>query len=365
MKVMAFTKYGSLAASTRQRILQYVPYLERAGITVEVHALLDNDYVQSLASGEPYSKARIVRSYFRRLRQLVTRPDADILWVYAELFPYLPAQFETLAFRHDKPVVYDFDDAFFHQYDDSRRLVINRTLGGKLEPLLRGAAACCCGNAYLQDYASRFCDRSLVLPTVVDAEQYRPVTRSRLQPVTIGWIGSPTTFDYLRFVFPLLRELVASHNVQIQIVGAGANGAAASFPGMGLIDWTEESEIASIQQMDIGIMPLPDELWARGKSGYKLVQYMACGLPVVASPVGVNATIVTHGDNGFLAETLEHWRAALVSLVEDRALRDRMGQSGRRLAMERYSLQSQAPRLVELFDSLTLRRETNIASPDG
>jgi hypothetical protein len=199
----------------------------------------------------------------------------------------------------------------------------------------------------------------LIVPTAVNADKYRPRQRSPGQPITIGWIGSPSTFSYLAPLFPLLKELVASHGVRIHVVGAGARGASTSFPGLELIDWSEASEIESIQNMDIGIMPLPDELWARGKSGYKLIQYMACGLPVVASPVGVNATMVENGLNGFLAGTIEEWRGALLSLVEDGSLRQRMGSHGRRRALERYSLQSQAPRLVKLFHSLSPRAQSS------
>ncbi|HZF42590.1 MAG TPA: glycosyltransferase family 4 protein [Sphingomonadaceae bacterium] len=352
MKVLAFTKYGSLAASTRQRVLQYVPYLEQAGMTVESHALLDNDYVQSLATGKPYSKTRVIRSYVNRLQHLMRHGDADVLWVYAELFPYLPAWFERLAFRQGKPVVYDFDDAFFHQYDANPNPAVRRALAGKLEPLLRGAAACCCGNAYLRDYASRFCERTLIVPTAVDSDRYRPSPRAADRQVTIGWIGSPSTFGYLDFLIPLLRELVSTHDVRIHVVGAGAAGAGTSFPGLKLIDWTEASEVESIQKMDIGIMPLPDELWARGKSGYKLIQYMACGLPVVASPVGVNGSMVEHGFNGYLARTPEEWRVALLLLLEDKDRRRRMGVNGRERFVERYSLRSQAPRIVELFSAV-------------
>jgi len=349
MRMVAFTKYGAEAASTRQRLLQYLPALHAAGIEVEWHPLLGDDYVRGLVDGARPSRLAIARRYAARIRQLTGVGKADLLWVYAELFPYLPAMFERLAFAARVPVVYDFDDAFFHQYDAAPRPLVRRALAGKLEPLLRGAVACACGNAYLRDYADRFCDRTTILPTVVDTDAYRPAGHGDDGPVTIGWIGTPSTWRYLRPLLPLLADLAATRGIRVRVVGAGAAAFADRFPGLDLVDWREETEIAEVQRMDIGVMPLPDEAWARGKSGYKLVQYMACGLPVVASPVGVNAEIVAEGESGFLADTPGDWRRAILALLDDPALRRRMGEAGRARAQARYALSVQAPRMVTLL----------------
>lgn len=352
MKVIAFTKYGREAASTRQRLLQYLPAFAEAGIAVEWHPLLGDDYVRSLADGTRPSRLAILRSYAQRLVQLVTLGQADMLWVYAELFPCLPAGFERLAFRGGVPLVYDCDDAFFVPYDQSSHGLIRRTLGGKLEPLLSGASACTCGNAYLEEYARRFCDRTLVVPTVVDTSVYRPVGNRPDRPVTIGWIGSPTTWSQVRPLLPLLRSVCEETGTRFRVVGASVQAEADRFEGMDLVDWSEEWEAAEVQAMDIGIMPLIDAPFQRGKSGYKLIQYMACGLPVVASPVGVNSTIVVPGKSGFLAQSGDEWRRTLLTLIGDQGLRARLGELGRSRAVEHYSLDSQVPRLIELFRSL-------------
>jgi glycosyltransferase involved in cell wall biosynthesis len=346
MKIVAFTKYGRESASTRQRLLQYLPSLGAAGFLVDHHALLDDDYVRGLVTGRSPRWGRVARSYVHRLRQLIAQPGADLIWIYAELFPWLPALFERLAFRSGRPVIYDMDDAFFVPYE-GRPL-----LDGKLEPLLRGAAACTCGNDHLRGYAARFCDRSIVVPTVVDTEAYRPKQSSGTGAVVIGWIGSPTTWPNVRPLLPLLRRLCADFSVRVRAVGAGIGAEQDRFAGLELVEWSEATEIAEVQAMDIGIMPLLDLPFERGKSGYKLVQYMACGLPVVASPVGVNRQIVAAGQNGFLATGEEEWRQALAALIGDPGLRRRMGNHGRALAEKSYSLASQAPRLVELFRSV-------------
>jgi hypothetical protein len=353
VRVAAFTKYGPMAASTRQRLIQYLPRLAAAGIEVEHHPFLPDAYVRGLATGRAYPRSRTIRAYLDRFRQLLAGTDADLVWVYAELFPYLPGSFERLAFRSGKPVVYDCDDAFFHAYDAHSDLRVRRLLGRKLEPLLRGVAAACCGNAYLQSYASRFCDNTLLLPTVVDTSVYGPApARPSDRPVTIGWIGSPSTWPYMRPILPLLGELARSRGIRVRVVGAGPAARGDAFPGLDLIEWSEALEVEEVRAMDIGVMPLPDETWALGKCGYKLVQYMACGLPVVASPVGVNSEIVSPGANGFLATGEAQWRDALIRLIEDPALRQAYGAAGRRRAEEAYSLDVHAPRFVRLLQSL-------------
>jgi len=354
IRVAAFTKYDSQAASTRQRVLQYVPHLAAEGIDVNYRPLLPNAHVERLATGQGSARIGAAAAYLRRLKDMVAAGRYDLIWVYAELFPYLPGPFERLALLSGKPVVYDLDDAFFHTYDLHPRAGVRRLLGSKLEPLLRGAAACCCGNGYLRDYAARFCDRTMILPTVVDTSLYVPVERSGsgASPLVIGWIGSPSTWRFVRPLLPVLRGFAVSGKVRIKIVGAGAAAEADRFDGMDLVDWKEEREIAEVQSMDIGIMPVPDEPWARGKSGYKLVQYMACGLPVIASPVGVNSDIVTPGRSGYLAAGPDQWQEALQSLVDDGEKRVAFGGEGRARAEEHYSLQRHAPRLIDLFRSL-------------
>lgn len=345
MRVAAFAKYGPAAASTRQRLLQYLPSFAEAGIKVTVHSLLDDDYVNALVGGDGFSKARVAAAYARRLRQMVRGPDADLLWVYAELFPWLPAWFERLAFRSGKPVVYDFDDAFYLAYEGKP------LLAGKLDPLMADATACVCGNDYLRRHALRFNPSVVVVPTTVDTARYRPAKESREWPPVIGWIGSPSTWDYVRPLLPLLASLCADGNARMLAVGAGREAERDRFPGLELRGWSETTEIADVQAMNIGIMPLPDSPWARGKSGYKLVQYMACGLPVIASPVGVNESIVSHGDNGFLARELQAWRASLLSLLGDESLRAAMGRAGRARAVADYSLVAQAPRLIGVLEA--------------
>lgn len=351
-----------MAASTRQRILLYRPTLAAAGIELEVSPLLDDTYVRRLAEGLRQSKLGIAAAYARRLRTVASARGYDAIWVYAEAFPYLPGLFEKLVGWAGRPVVVDWDDAFFHIYDSHPRSAVRAVLGRKMTALLRSASAVTCGNEYLREYAERYCERTLVVPTVVDTDRYVPPTR-RHQPdgrTLIGWMGSPSTWRNVRPLLPLLEQLVRENGARFRAIGAGPDARQDCFEGMELAEWSEATEIAEVQAMDIGIMPLEDLPFEKGKCGYKLIQYMACGVPVVASPVGVNTAIVKAGVNGLLASDMDAWRASLLRLLADPDLRARWGSAGRQDAVVRFSLSSQAPRVTQLFQSLpprAIRRE--------
>jgi glycosyltransferase involved in cell wall biosynthesis len=173
------------------------------------------------------------------------------------------------------------------------------------------------------------------------------------EQTVIGWIGSPATQKYLLDIRHALAQVCAEHNARLLLIGANAQmvDALAGIP-VERVEWSEDTEAATIARMDIGIMPLIDGPWERGKCGYKLIQYMASGLPVVASPVGVNVDIVRQGENGYLAADDAAWADALQRLVKDASLRQRMGSAGREQVEREYSLAAQAPRLAAVLRSL-------------
>jgi glycosyltransferase involved in cell wall biosynthesis len=347
---LVLAKYGSLAASTRQRFVQSIPYLEAAGITLEFQPLFDNNYLADLFTHGKRDTRKVLRAYVRRLRALVRARDYDFIWVHFELFPYLPGFVEALISLAGKPVIIDFDDAIFHQYDQHPKPLVRHLLRTKLVPLLRRCDIAFCGNAYLEAYVKPHCPRTIIIPTTVDIHHYAAPQQLPTEPPTIGWIGSPSTWKYC---LPL-AEVVSSfvHAEQARMLVVGANHAASTAYPFAFRHWSEERELADIQAMDIGIMPLPVEPWARVKCCYYLIQYMACGLPVIASPVGVNREIVTHGVNGLLAATPAEWRDAIAQLLGDAALRARMGQAGRASVEKRYSIQHYGPVIAQQIQEL-------------
>lgn len=354
MQVLAFTRYDRDAASTRYRLLQFLPALEAAGIRIEWHSLLADGYMKRLVDGRRKNDPAVLARYAARLRSIVSNRSPDLIWVYGELLPYVPASIEMAVMPKGIPVIYDWDDAFHVVYKDHQSALVRRLLGGKFEQLLAKAAAVTCGNEFVRSFGARYCPTALVVPTVVDTERYRAAAVRHAPPV-IGWIGSPSTWANVRPLLGLLSALHRETGVRIRAVGAGTAAEADRFDGLELVEWGEASEVAEVQGFGIGIMPLLDRPFERGKSGFKLIQYMACGLPTVASPVGVNAEIVTP-DTGFIASTDDEWRDALLALIRDPALRHSLGSAGRERAVRSYSLASQAPRLVELFRSVAARR---------
>lgn len=355
MKLLALTKYGRQAASTRQRLMQYEPYLAHDGVEVAYAPLFDDAYVHRLAKGHRKNFALIALAYANRLRLLMARDDADLIWLHYEAFPFLPAPFERLLAKRRRPVIVDYDDAIFHMYDDHTRSPVRRLLGGKLKTTIAQASAVTVGNDYLREYAIAHNQNVHVLPTVVDTALYRPADTRVPGPLVVGWIGSPSTWRYVEPILPTLLPQLRASGVLFRAVGAGP--AAARWADVEALEWSEASEIAAVQSMDIGIMPLPDERWARGKCGYKLIQYMACGLPVVASPVGVNSQIVREGINGFLASDVDAWARVIRELLDNADLRQKFGAAGREIAEREYSLAVYGPKLAALVRGLCARRD--------
>jgi glycosyltransferase involved in cell wall biosynthesis len=352
VKVLALTKYGSLGASSRIRTLQYLPELQASGLEMAVQPLLGDDYLTRRYSGRPIGTGYLLRAYLERIAAMISRQRYDLVWVEYELMPWMPARLDRVLLA-GTPYAADYDDAIFHNYDQHRSRLVRSLLGRKIDAVMAGAALVVAGNEYLAGRAHLAgAGRVEIVPSVVDVDRYAVASESSSEPFTIGWMGSPSTAKYLTQIVPALAEVCRGGRGRVVVVGAGD----VDLPGVPVerVAWTEEREVADLQRFDVGVMPLPDEPWARGKCGYKLIQYMACGLPVVASPVGVNTTIVEPG-NGFLARDHEEWVSALGRLRDDAALRRRLGTAGRSKVENEYSLGVAAPRLVALLKSVAGR----------
>ncbi|GAB2633542.1 glycosyltransferase family 4 protein [Belliella aquatica] len=233
----------------------------------------------------------------------------------------------------------DYDDAVFHNYDRHSNSVVRKAMGDKIDKVISYAKVVFVGNQYLADRAKAAGAKQIVyLPTVIDPYRYHQITNTQKNTPVIGWIGSPTTMKYLNTILPVLEKLFIIHPFKLLIINGGDSklnykGEFEVFP------WSEDTEVAAINKMDIGIMPLEDSPWERGKCAYKLIQYMACSLPVVASPVGMNKEVVIHGENGFLASTEQEWIDSLAKLLTNPHLRQSFGQAGHHLVQQKYTLE--------------------------
>lgn len=349
MSILFLPKYSREGASSRYRSFQYFPAIELASLNFSVSPLFDDVYLAHKYQHGRACLRDVLGALFRRIWAVLTVQQGTVVFIEYELLPYFPALLERWMVWRGCKLVLDYDDALFHQYDAHRNPWVRLLLGNKISHVMRQATTVATGNCYLADYAKRSgASRVEVIPTVVDLARY-PLKDSESDPkaFTIGWIGSPSTARYLKEIAPALSELCKGSRARVCLIGTGP----IDLPKVPfeVIAWNENTEVNEIRRFDVGIMPLPEEPWALGKCGFKLIQYMACGLPVVASPIGVNCEIVDDGVNGYLASTTDEWVCALKSLMADAELRRQMGAAGRKRVEEKYCLAITAPRFVELL----------------
>ena len=355
-RVLLLSKYDGMAASVRQRFMLYAPLLREHGIELHISPLFDDDYLKHRFTTGRVSFRSVLRCYHRRVKALLSANKFDLAIIHYDAMPYFPAMIEALLMRSKIKYVYDFDDAAFHQYDKNRNPVVRLCLGNKIAKVIKSAAYVFAGSEYLAEYAKRTNDNVAVVPTVVDTNRFplKPHIQSD-GPLALGWIGSPSSTAYLKEVFPTIERLAQQRPVKVIVIGAtqfDVNGCDVEFR-----DWSEETEISDLLECDIGIMPLSDVPWARGKCAFKLIQYMACGLPVVASPVGANIGLVGE-DVGILADSHEAWLKAFTRLANDAQLRQRMGLAGRKVVEREFSLRATGPVVLKTLQGLMANGET-------
>lgn len=352
MSILLLSRYTRMGASSRLRTMQYLPALKREGFNVQVAPFFDDAYLQVLYSGQGTRRSTI-EYMLERFRQMHRRPQPDLIWLEKEALPWVPWLMERALIPRGIPIVSDYDDAIFHRYDKHRLGMVRALLGNKIGHVMAASSLVMAGNSYLGDYARQYGPaRVETVPTVVDLDAYHVrLSSAGESSLRVGWIGTPQTWKALANpIHKVLDPLLRKQGALFRAVGAGMNGDTNGT--LEILPWSEENEVTLIKTMDIGVMPLPDTPWTRGKCGYKLIQYMACGLPVVASPVGVNKDIVEHGVNGFLAETDAEWRSAIETLLADAELRRSMGAAGRKKVEEHYSLQVWGPRVAQMLRSV-------------
>ncbi|WP_288365944.1 glycosyltransferase family 4 protein [uncultured Marinobacter sp.] len=338
--------------------MQFLTALADEGIEVTSSSLFDEKYLTELYTKGHRSKVRSLFLYLKRLFILLTVFRYEVLWIEYEVFPYLPAFAERLLKLLGKPYVVDYDDAVFHNYDCSGSPLVRALLGKKIDAVMRNAACVVAGNKYLAARARRAGSyRIELVPTVVDSERYQVGRRVQSKNPVIGWIGSPSTQRYVVDIRVALKNVCDQTGARLLLVGA-TESVREQLPGVpvDVVRWTEDSEADLVSQMDVGIMPLEDGPWEKGKCGYKLIQYMACGVPVVASPVGVNFEIVNENHCGQLAESLSEWTGDLLRILNSRPLQSEFGMAGRKAVEQKYSLQVQAPVLAGILRSVAQRR---------
>lgn len=333
-----YTRYSASGASSRLRYLRYAETLKKSGFDVHVHTLLPDRYLERLYSGR---SGRLIAAgaVLKRMRPL-PRTESN-LWIEYELLPYLPLTLEKILIGGRKFVL-DFDDAVYLKYRN------DPFLDGKYERLASRAAGVIAANDVLLEHFSRVNPNTVKIPTAVAPAAYSP-TEHKHTRFTAVWIGTPVTFHaHLEPFLPTLAGIRRELDLELVAIGA-PSGAFDGAPWARALPWSEEAERTELPRCHVGIMPLPEhDGFAAGKSAYKLLQYLAAGIPVIASPIGENQVVVKPGTNGFTASTAGEWKAALCALAADDALRDRMAENARRDA-ENYSVARIAPMIADFL----------------
>lgn len=356
---LVLCKYSRMGASSRLRTYQYLPFLEQNNYKIDVSCLYDDDYLQTYYQTKKRSVAKVARCYFRRLVTLLSVYKYDVVYIEKELFPFLPAVCERLLRYTGVKYIVDYDDAVFHNYDSSKNVLVRLFLSKKIDAVMKSSGIVVVGNHYLCDRAIQAGAKQLrTLPTVIDAARYSLKNKKTSDnTLVIGWIGSPYTQKYLLAIADDMRSLSEKLNITLRFVGANEQ-ILPSFHGVNveIIPWSEETEVASIQSFDIGIMPLPDEKFEHGKCGYKLIQYMACGIPVIASDIGVNRDIVVGSQCGLLVDTISSetasWDQAVLTMLSDAEQYRRFSHNALEAVESVYSMQVQQQKLLTVFNEL-------------
>ena len=355
MKILAIVPaLYDTSPGQRFRLEQWQPLLKEKGIGITYSPFETKELREILyKQGNARQKVQtVLKNMSRRRKEVQNLSDYDLIYVFREAALLGPPWFERKIAKSGVPMIFDFDDAVFVAYKSpSNGYLSYLKFPGKTAEICRLSAHVMAGNQYLADYSEKFNENVTIVPTTIDTDKYQVVEKKpESDIVTIGWSGSFSTVQHLDTIRDVFKELAKDEKFRLRVIGtpnyelSGVEVEAAA--------WKSETEVEDLAAIDIGVMPLPDEAWSKGKCGLKALQYMALGIPTICSPVGVNTEIIQDGENGFIADGKDEWIKKLKKLLHSYELRQKLGAAGRRTVEENYSAESQAPRVFEIFKSV-------------
>jgi glycosyltransferase involved in cell wall biosynthesis len=370
MRVLALVPaIYNTSPSQRYRLEQWEPLLRERGVEI-TYAPFEDEELHSLVykPGNLAKKMRLVsRGFARRLSHVNKARNYDLVYIMREAALLGPPVFERLIYQQRTPMVFDFDDAIFVSYrSPSNGYLSYLKFASKTKTICRLSSHVMVGNPYLAEYARQVNENVTVIPTTIDTDRYQlpPRNESQSGPPVIGWTGSHSTVQHLDTLREALIELAQTEKFQLRVIGTPAYECPPLDVEVRM--WHAETEVTDLDGIDIGVMPLPEDKWSKGKCGLKALQFMALGIPTICSPVGVNKEIIQDDVNGFLATSKAEWIEKLTRLLRSPELRHRLGEAGRATVLENYSARTQAPRVYEVFKSVVrdakVRSETALPS---
>ena len=341
MRVLFLNKYTALGPSSRYRVLQFLPFLEKRGIQADVHSLHDDHYLASRYSGGKTSPFYLASRMLSRLSVLAGASRYDLVFIQKEMLPHFIDLPEWFLWRNGVRYVVDLDDAIHLMYPDG-------LLKGKIPRVLSRAHMVLAGNRYIEDYERRYNENVVFFPTVVDTDRMHPRDSADRKDVVVGWMGTPETVKYLTAILPAVENAASGTPLSLLVVGAPVpptHGIRATSKA-----WSEAAEASDLRAMDIGLMPLADDEWSKGKCALKLLQYMSAGVASVTSPAASAPEFVRDGENAWMARDVNEWRDRIDRLARSASLRAEMGARARVTVEEGYSLRVWGPRFVDALE---------------
>lgn len=348
LEVLFLTLYPEPAASPRYRVTQFLPALEARGLCCTVApAVSETIYRQSLDEQNRLRPARYHRHELgQRVRQIISAKKYDVVFLQKAVMSASVRGFDRLLRQRARRLLYDIDDAVHleppHGLRGPWRAMQD---AGQIRRIMGQADRVLAGNRWLVAEAEQCGGNARYFPTVVDTDRFRPA-HTEHGAYRLGWIGNRGTTPHVAALFPLLRELPG-----VDVLLIGSDAAYSGSEPFTRVSWTIEDEVKQIQHCSVGLMPLPETDWARGKCALKALQYMACGIPCIATPFGAVLDIIEHGVNGWLARTDEEWHEAIEAL-RDPVLRARLGEAARATVETRFALKTAAPELAAEIEAL-------------
>lgn len=305
MKILFLPKHEYMGASSRYRTLQYLPYIKEQNICFDVKPLFSDDYLKYKYKYGKENKTITLKRILGRIKTvLFDASEYDVLVIEKELIPYTPAILEWYLKFRKIPYIVDYDDAVWHNYDLHRKSIVRFLFKNKISTVMKYATSIIAGSEYIKDYAIKFNKNIHKIPTVIDISKYQCVdVNNKSDKFIVGWIGSPSSSQYILSVSDTLKKFTDEYHAIVHLIGFDLKLLSQLLFKYEVIPWSEESEVLEICKFDVGLMPLIDSYFERGKCGFKLIQYMGCKKPVIASPTGENSVIVEENINGFLANS--------------------------------------------------------------
>ncbi|MGB0933425.1 MAG: glycosyltransferase [Lishizhenia sp.] len=340
------------APSQRFRFEQYLSYFKKQGFEYEVHSFLtEKGWNTIYKRGNFISKLfAVLYAFHRRIFLLFQLKKADYIFIHREASHVGPPIFEWIITKVLKrKFVYDFDDAIWLPNYSKQNAKFQRLKNyKKVNKIMRWADKITAGNAHLAEYAKQYNQNVSVLPTTIDTENVHNLkTNQNNLPLVIGWTGSHTTAQYLDTLVPVLKKLEKEFVFEFRVISN--ENPKLDLASFRFIEWNKATEIEDLAAINIGVMPLEDDIWAKGKCGFKALQYMALEIPCVISPVGVNTSIIIDSVNGYLAQNPKDWYLKLATLLKNKELRNSIGKEGRKTLIENYSVLANKEKYLGLF----------------